>query len=245
MIRARISVALFGLLVAVVWCNTSLAAEATFSDGDFTNWLFTVESDRPDEAAGDLMDFDGNPGWNLWVTLDIDDPVAYCGAWCLGRNDEVAWTPTADGTITSLAMQIDVNKMINVEELKLLVYQDDSYYLAPAAASPINDGEPDQWHRVTWGPFTADQFVRMDGANDTTWNPNAHPDFGSGFPLKFGFAAGGNTEAFEDVWAVARYDNWQVTVEHQPVPEPSALALAFIGGLALLAFRPRRHRRTN
>ena len=148
--------------------------------------------------------------------------------------DSSVYNPSVSGMITSISYSFD-RIFISAQGstpgvfFALLLFQNNSYYLAGNAESDISNTN---WTATSGSSLLSSNFSKVAGAGPST------PDFSTtAAPLTFGYEEGTAVgSAAITVTITTGVDNFDVTVNNVPVPEPGTWA---IGALAtgLLGFQ--------
>jgi hypothetical protein len=138
------------------------------------------------------------------------------------------YNPNVSGAISSLDFSYDFSalRVTNPSNggiaTEFLLEQDSVFYTSSRIGLRVNPG---LWVNNSGLGLVSDNFVDVAGSTQK-------PDFSAnGGEISFGFAtlnSTGQASGRTSTWGV---DNWEVTINHQPVPEPSS----FISSLLVLA----------
>lgn len=176
---------LFAIIYPFIFCNL-LAIEIL--DQDFVNWTDSYIAGEGSSAYMTWHSTGGLPGAHIESTTYTVGPYPDGEATHFLIKDDFIWNPSVQGGIDSLTFEIDVQSISGWgqgQEIRLLVYQDGKYFLAPY--DPIITGCETSWHKMVFDPYTAEDFFLKDQVMGG--NISIHPDFSiNGSDLQFGFA---------------------------------------------------------
>jgi hypothetical protein len=223
------------VVVVAVFVSPARSGTITFSDATFNNADWSASAIYDDTVSGPAtfsvsqVATGGNPGSYRRETHRLDQGTLHVG----NLANAFVYDPSVDGAISSIAYSYDLLKPLTQTYTGVywvLLFQNGSYYtsLVPADVPPPG------------GAWTHSEHAGLEPSDFTGFTVGI-PDFSStGAPIQFGY-----NFANTSVSGVGNFftygsgiDNFAVTVT--PVPEPTALALLGIGGLALLRRRSSR-----
>ncbi len=221
-----------GGLVAIPG-NTVHAAIVTYSDGDFsTNWS-VAQVGATGGVSATRVAFGGNPGIYWQVTND----VATTDLEAISLRSDFTFNPFFSGVILDLSVSYDAITRINNQGQGTApaLLQNGVLY----GVLPQDTGYYTSYQSLSFANLTANSFVATDGSN-------THPDFtAGGSTITLGFLnSNTGTGQYSNRTTQSDYDNFFVTVDYVPAPEPSTWA-ALTAGAGLLSFRLRRRIRTH
>lgn len=210
--------------------------ETNFTDGDFDGWdiEYKIDTAVGHNATITRDGLHGNPHWFLDVDVFNRHTFNVRGAYGIALSNDASWTPTADGRLLGISMEIDAVSIQNTHHAMPAMRQNGRIYVAPD--SPVSTGSTSEWGTLKFGPFVASDFVRLDGTGSAwdpiSWNTSEKPDFVGDDTLELGFAAGYRQKG-DEIRTVQRYDNWNFTTI--AIPEPSSILLASVLLLGVIA----------
>ncbi|WP_308951515.1 hypothetical protein [Thalassobacterium maritimum] len=229
--------------------GTALGAIRIFSASDFPTAWDTVEvssgpSSNPDGGGGGSASVSvaasgGNPGSYLNINLNVNG--GYRIVTSFSFLPSFVHTPSTQGAINSLDYSFDTRRggstsPGNAQAYGLGIEQNGIHYYTYYADSITS------WQTISETLIEADDFF-VDGANtdEAAIAGAATPDFSaSGSAITFGYWRG-NSTTVGSAYAEGYMDNYNVTLDYAPVPEPSQVAWALgIVSLCVVMIR-RRH----
>ena len=211
--RVGVAIALSLVLTLPGLC-AALNPGVIISDGDFVDWSSAV---LLESGMGSCYVTRSETGGNPGACLEISTASGWeLNAWVVLWKDGVIWDPVDGCEIDYIVFQIDEKALDSFgagQNIKLLVVQDDRYYIAPLDPWDTASGIETTWETHYIGACFANDFGEI-----PPWPPDSSekPDFSqSGSPMKFGFAVGVSSVLDARVHA---YDNWKITIECLPCP---------------------------
>ncbi len=229
-------------LATLLSVQIAAASPVTFTDGTFvsTDWSAAKTADT---TAGQTAFFTaiqesagGNPGAYRMTTLDwaYDGTSASQGFRVAALDSNAIYNPSVSGAIGSLSFSLDgvINNRATHSAVgeRLVIYQSGTYYYS--TESLLTGG---------FGIWTTDSSSGLGGSDFTTLPGTGHPDFSAtGAPIEFGysletFSTPADASAAEDGFFYGLgTDNFSVTVNSAPAPEPATLSLFCLAGFTLL-----------
>jgi len=238
-ITLPISIAALALSLPAFGATTTLLGDTTFIASDWSTLKARDTTPSGDAAVfADQYLTGGNPTEYRHVTHDWE--VVPTGVIIsFAHLNQTTFTPSFQGSIDfiSFAMSVmcDYAPIVNAIAFGALVQQDGVIYIYNAASATAIVGSG--WTNFAFNNLTASDFT------DAYASGTAHPDFSSaGTALRFGFWSANGGSGFNDPNHVATggLDNFLVTADVTPVPEPSGLTLLALSVSGALTFRRRR-----
>ena len=230
----KVSISAATLVCTIIVAGPSLLrADATFSDGTFTNSNWTVSTIS--SGGGGMIDFagqvssGGNPASYRRVDLTVNSGSS--AIFAINLSTISIYNPQTQGAITTVDYSEDsIAFTARSQSSGFCLLQNGTIYFANA----LSYFPTATWttHSVTGQHFS--DFLDFDG--------NSSPDFSAnGAPIEFGFwreisAGGGNS--FSSSTGI---DNWTVMVHS--VPEPATIGLIAMGAFGLVGTEARKVRR--
>lgn len=201
----------------------------TVKCGDFSNWSSSLFSKGGGDASVTPLSTGGNPDHLLEITTYTTGT-----AYGVGVNNEFTWDMATRGAISNISLYIDVRSISGWgqgQNIVIIAFQSGQYFFGPYDG--LNTGPSTDWHTISLTSITEQDFV--------IWLDKAiHPDFSqNGEPIKFGFGAGNSGSGIYTQF----YDNWELTINHTPIPLPTTILLFGSALFGLAGFGKRR--RTN
>ena len=236
-------------IASLAFASTTAGAHATsitFIDGTVNPAGYATSIYNSDPSVGIAVTAisSGNPGAALQIRYTNAGAMVNMQSTLGFINTGFAYNPSSQGAINRVEFSNDryvdvgaaLNPLITVFSRSLLL-QNGKYYVA-AYADPAMRGA---WYTsAAPGPLTSTDYTLFDFVTGLS-DPLQHPDFSSsGSLLDFGFASRFNLTtagpfALDGVFA---FDNLSIRING--VPEPSQVAMIFLGLAALGATIHRR-----
>ena len=203
-----------------------------YANVDFINGTWSTETETGvggSFAVVSQTTSGGNPGNYLGIQNTSNNEGISALVFFSGST----FNPSTQGAVTSINLSLDAIRFGgNGQGFSPAVRQGGVNYLVV----PENTTYPASWSNGAWTNLTASSFQAV-------WTNSSNPDFSlTGGPIEFGFSNTNSALGFRVT--SSGYDNFSVTVNYTPIPEPSTYAaLAGVGALGLGLWRWQNERR--
>lgn len=206
-------------------------------DGDFTptDWTHEVRFDAGFDTVNTTVTqvgSGGNPGSyrNIGYAMAWNGSQTYGSVYVLNRFVDSSYDPATQGAINFLnyaeqQTRTGANWSPALVAGNPLIFQDGKVFIGPGFVFGPTDYA---WSAYADNSLLATEFQELSGMSLI---PTSHPEFGiGGAVLQFGYARS-NSYSFPSSISHA-IDNWSMTLDVTPIPEPASAALG-LGSLAL------------
>lgn len=227
---------------------SSQAATTVFADGNFNTVWNTVTP-----TNGTIADLDAGGGGSQTTTVTINggNPNAFLNILLsIGSGERVvssfSWRddftidPAVVGGITNIGYSFDAKRgdatnSGNAQAFGMAIRQNGIHYYNYKSSILTT------WNNYADSSFTPAELTVYGGQVDEAAAGGFEvPDFSAtGAPITFGYMRYNSTLS-SSVFVNGEMDNYEVTVEHNIVPEPSAAQMAMVGLLVGTIFLRRR-----
>ena len=212
-----------------VYGNSIVVFDDTFLDSNWTQTA-TVRSGPPIfTATANQSPTGGNLDAFREMTHTWGSPTEATSVVIDHMYNQITYDPKTQGAIGSInysedGIIISTTAPPGIVGRGMDIFQDGVFYRSLTSTGVFYALTDTTWTTFSLAGLTAADFTSFTGT---------HPNFSAtGDPMQFGYLRS-NGLFNEVITNVHGIDNWTVTIN--PVPEPSSLYLAIIGGLGLIA----------